>query len=578
MSCWAAPCCETRLGASHRRRGQPCQDASGWLECWDREGRPVCILALSDGHGAARHPHSAAGSRLACQIALQQAALDLAQRDCSTTPNAEWRQWLSRELPDRIVAGWRRAVAAHWTANLGQPAASFSPIVYGATLGLLVLTPRGWGYTGLGDWDLLELSPQRGPRILSQEPWSGGDPEATHSLCLEGAERCFAARSGWRRLRDPAAPFRLLLSSDGLRKSCGSDADLFTLAQFLAEQAEGLPGSAALHASEAVSPDPGASDPAARAAATGAPPPQQSAERALAAALDRITNLGSGDDISVAIASWTQLPPDLPGHSHSDRAVERPAPAGWIVQPPFCGPVSLAALPDPAVPGVSCAAAASAPAADDRGAGPVPQPRRAQATMAWLLVGASLLGLGVGLISLLRRPAPLPFQPLPAPTPRSDRPTLSPPQEQRLRRLVAELCRGGPQQRAPGSPDLVARRLQGVLSARKASFERLRRPAAGPAADPLAGWATDPLGALIAWSADPTTAEGVARRRLARLGACEALTTALGQRWRATTGAGHVEAGRGDPAAGRPAAVTTEWRPPGGDRPRRRADGPSPQP
>jgi hypothetical protein len=566
VSRWAAPRCETRLGASHRRRNLPCQDASGWLETRDRQGHPIILLAVSDGHGAAQHPHSATGSRLACEIALAEAAQHLAQRNTTLDPAAAWRRWLSQELPARVVAGWRRAVADHWTTALGQRLDSFSPIPYGATLGLLVLTPRGWGHTGLGDWDLLELSPQHGARIISQEPWHGGDAEATQSLCLVGAESCFAARSGWRSLPETAGPFHLVLSSDGLRKSCGSDADFFTLAQFLSGLPSGQPGP----------PEPGARDPAAwlpEARRQGPPadqpeptamaaPPTELAESSLAEALDRISGQGSGDDISVAIAAWEPTSDDQPVPADPGAWGAGLARGAWIVQPPHAGRVGPLGLPDKAQAedlramesAAQLAAAGGRPPAR-AGAGPGPARLASRPTVLWL--GAALFGLGFGLLAVLnpaaQAPLPLPQLslpqlPLPAlPRPPSRRPplprasgprpsrapeTLSPAQEQSLRQLVAELCGRTSKQRDGIGTARLESRLTELFSARKASFERLRRQPGNLAAAGLPGLANDPLGALIAWSYDPASATGFAQRRLRSLGACEALITVLAQRWR----------------------------------------------
>lgn len=571
MSRWVPPRCETRLGASHRRRNLPCQDASGWLETRDRQGHPITLLAVSDGHGAAQHPHSAMGSRLACEIALGEAAQHLAQRNTALDPAVAWRRWLSQELPGRVVAGWRQATAHHWTTALGQPLDTFSPIPYGATLGLLVLTPRGWGHTGLGDWDLLELSPRHGARIISQEPWHGGDGEATQSLCLVGAEGYFAARSGWRPLRETAGPFHLVLSSDGLRKSCGCDADFFTLAQFLSGLPNRQPGPAA----------PEAWDPAAlvpEASRQGAPshqleptamaaPPPDLAESSLAAALDRISGQGSGDDISVAIAAWGRASDDKPVPSDPGDWGAGLARGAWIVQPPHGGRVGPLGLPDKAQPedlqaveSVDKLAAAGVRPPARAGAGPGPARLTSRPTMLWL--GAAMFGLGFGLLALLNpagqappplpklpRPplpaAPLPVAPLPRspsqqpPLPRASGPrpsaaseTLPPAQEQSLRQLVAELCGRTAKQRDRIATASLESRLTELFSARKAGFERLRRQPGSLAAGGLAGLANDPLGALIAWSYDPATATGVAQRRLRSLGACEALITVLSQRWR----------------------------------------------
>jgi hypothetical protein len=481
---------------------------------------------------------------LACEIALLRAAHDLAQRDTAEEPEAFWRQWLSRELPGAVVAGWNRAVAQHWSLTLGEPADTFSPILYGATLGLLVLAPRGWGYTGLGDWDLLELAPHAAGRFVSQEPWSAGDPEATHSLCLPGAERWFASRSGWCSLRDRAAPFCLVLSSDGLRKSCRSDADFFTLAHFLSELPLGQPCPAApgAIAAEGLAPNHGLSSPAADVALDGggAPSPQDPAEGSLAAALDRISSQGSGDDISVAIAAWGKADADHAELPDTGAAADGCPRGAWIVQPPFSGRIGLGA--PPAEVGRHSASAADAMdrtpcagLAPPRGAEPASTPRRSATRPSRLWLLAALLGLGLGLVWLLPRSAPPPFGRSGGPPPRAAPGTLTPPQERVLRRLVAELCDTGSPPRDAEASARLARRLKGAFSARKASFEQLRRHPASSLAQPLKALERDPLGALIAWSHDPTSAEGVSPQRLRRLGACEALTASLSQRWRSTT-------------------------------------------
>jgi hypothetical protein len=65
--------------------------------------------------------------------------------------------------------------------------------------------------------------------------------------------------------------FSLLLSTDGVRKSCSTDADFFAIAQYLCEAVKPHQGDATLQ---------------------------------LNADLDRISSQGSGDDVSVAIGRW----------------------------------------------------------------------------------------------------------------------------------------------------------------------------------------------------------------------------------------------------------------------------------
>ncbi len=413
MNHWIRPSCDSRTGASHLRRGAPCQDASGFAGFLDAAGTPVQVLVVSDGHGGSRYVRSDVGARLACEVALRTVEQTLrTSRTGQAGSESEWRQWLAETLPQAIVEAWLEEVQRHWQAQGPQgsesvpaslPAlaagsaeaaaaaspAGFSPIPYGATLGLLVLTPRWWGYTGLGDWDLVRIEAAGEGRLISEESEAGGGSEATYSLCMQGAARYFAPRTALLPLTVDTAPFALLLCSDGLRKSCGSDADFLTLCRYLV----GL-----------------------------APAADQDISAELAEALDHISRQGSGDDISVALARWAAAGQAAgwpgPGRSLPPRLVQ-PAPevvSGLPVDAAAADGVVAAGLgatsPSEGTSGVGVAAplpgaatGASAPPIASRRVGPTssgPQPaagRRPSASVhrrgrQRLVVALVLLGLG----------------------------------------------------------------------------------------------------------------------------------------------------------------------------------------
>jgi len=89
---WIRPSCDSRTGASHLRRGAPCQDASGSIGFHDAGGQPIQVLVVSDGHGGSRYVRSDVGARLACAVAMREVeqALSAARVDA---PGAleEWR-------------------------------------------------------------------------------------------------------------------------------------------------------------------------------------------------------------------------------------------------------------------------------------------------------------------------------------------------------------------------------------------------------------------------------------------------------------------------------------------------------
>jgi hypothetical protein len=178
-------------------------------------------------------------------------------------------------LPEAIQRGWLEAVEAHWHRDPGE--GQFQPLLYGSTLGLVVMTVRWWGHTGLGDWDLVRVETDGRARLLEEERGVAG--EATCSLCQPGAAALCASRAALHPIVEEDGDFALVLCTDGIRKSCATDADFLTLVAWLARSA-------------------------AEAELEGG--------GTLPAALDRISREGSGDDVTVAIGRAGSLGEGLP--------------------------------------------------------------------------------------------------------------------------------------------------------------------------------------------------------------------------------------------------------------------------
>ena len=294
MNGWSLPRIATRTGASHRRRGISCQDASGWLGLCGEDAQPVWALAVADGHGGARHQRSRTGSVVACRVALDLIAAELPTWTSNAADDLDpLRHTLEDTLPERIVRRWREQVWRHWQDEPPDNGEPFTPILYGTTLGLLLLTSHWWASTGLGDWDLVRIDGDGRQRLLSEEGNVGGQGEATCSLCLGDAPARFQSRTQVHSLPPGEPPFALLLSTDGIRKSCGTEQDFLILASYLTES--------------------DCSD--------------QTLGQ-LAADLDRISSEGSGDDVSVAIARWNGQPDGQMGR------LTPTSTSAWIEQPP----------------------------------------------------------------------------------------------------------------------------------------------------------------------------------------------------------------------------------------------------
>ena len=283
MRYWSHPECVTRTGASHLRRGVVCQDASGRQELTDRSGQPIQVLVVADGHGGQRYTHSEVGSHLACELALKLLADQFSQ--WSSTKDVEiqrWRSWLVETFPNSLHQRWLASVERHWRQKITEKDAleqPFSPIPFGTTLGVVIMTPTWWGHTGLGDWDLVRVRSGGDVALVNEEKEeSQTSGEATYSLCLSNASSQFAVRSAVYPISQDTPSFALLLSTDGVRKSCSTDEDFFAIAKYLCEGDQLREGETA---------------------------------NELNSDLDRISSQGSGDDVSVAIGrGWALISPE----------------------------------------------------------------------------------------------------------------------------------------------------------------------------------------------------------------------------------------------------------------------------
>ncbi len=291
MNRWAAPIAASRAGAAHLRAGRPCQDAVLCRELRDVDGQPVILMAVADGHGGRRYRRSEVGSRLACETALAVVADALAAAPPGDG-EAAWSRWLAHGLPEAVQRRWLEAVQAHWQSDPGE--GGFEPQLYGSTLGLVVMTTRWWGHTGLGDWDLVRVEADGRARLLEEENEPTALGEATCSLCQPQAASLFARRAALHPLAPDRRDFALVLCTDGIRKSCATDGDFLTLAAWLARSGAEAAG-------------------------------------VLPEALDRISREGSGDDVTVAIgragAPGEGPPPPPPEALATETPLVNPSPA-----------------------------------------------------------------------------------------------------------------------------------------------------------------------------------------------------------------------------------------------------------
>lgn len=413
---WSAPLHRSRSGASHQRRGVPCQDSSLTGTLRSADGLAIGLMAVADGHGGSRYWLSDVGSRLACELAIQLASQDLAgqplEKNGPDQLQAVYR-WLAYELPERIVTAWQEAIRADWQTRQLPPEQQgeiFSPQTYGTTLALVIMTPRWWAHTGLGDWDLVLLSSDQPDCIISQENDEGLQGEATESLCLPSARSCFAARTAvYSLLGEQRKASGLVLSTDGVRKSCAADADHLALSRFLLEEIQQLQERSA------------------------------GETHLLDASLDRISREGSGDDVTLALACFGDLHPAAATGAAGAETKVAPTAANQSARPSISNPVR---------------ASSSAPGTT---------PRKRHPAVTPLLAMALLATAGIALLAWFRLMPPWIWPP-PTPTIASTEPqalALSTAELQGLRQQIKRLC---------SQPELI----EANLKARNAQFNQLR--------------------------------------------------------------------------------------------------------
>ena len=256
---WLPPIVCTVIGASHQRKGKPCQDSSLSRSFISKNGEELHLMVVSDGHGGERYWLSDVGSRLACEEAAK--AVEAAVKQNCLDDQVHWQQMLAEELPEEILRQWLAAIHQDWRNQPNPDQQNFSPQLYGCTLGLVLMAPQWWGHTGLGDWDLVTIQGCKA-ELVSEEKDLNAAGEATASLSMGDAVQQFRSRSNLLPIDQAQDRMKVLVSTDGIRKSCATDQDFRTLCIHLGE----------LNKLENIN-----------------------------QALAEITSQGSGDDVSVAI-------------------------------------------------------------------------------------------------------------------------------------------------------------------------------------------------------------------------------------------------------------------------------------
>lgn len=253
-------------GASHVQLGLPNQDDAKWL--LGPDGRSFA-LAVADGHGAAVHARSDRGAQLAVAVAISEL------RPLIERPDEEELLRGVDALRQRLITRWRDGVSADIAAHPLTREEAFAlaaydldrTALYGSTLLIAGVSATAGVICQIGDGNIY-LVDRNGAVSEAFAPLELPG-EATYSLCMDDALDVLEKRS--LAADELGALAAIVLCSDGYRKSFRDDASAAAPVKDMSERLGWVSSSAM--ASE------------------------------LEDWLRQVSQLGSGDDISVAIAA-----------------------------------------------------------------------------------------------------------------------------------------------------------------------------------------------------------------------------------------------------------------------------------
>jgi hypothetical protein len=215
-----------KVGANHRRTGLENQDSFGILAPDDGAGDAVAV-AVADGHGSATSFRSAVGSRFGVEVSIQ--LVEELLRAATDTAAGDLKRLLEDRAGKQLVREWHKKVAAHLAGSpfrdnelsrleeSSGPAAVARvkhepPLAYGSTLLSAVATRSFMVFWQIGDGDIVVVNADgRVTRPIPHDPELLGN--ATTSLCSPDAWQNF--RSAF---TGSLAPL-VLVATDGVANS-----------------------------------------------------------------------------------------------------------------------------------------------------------------------------------------------------------------------------------------------------------------------------------------------------------------------------------------------------------------------
>jgi serine/threonine protein phosphatase PrpC len=257
-------------GSTHVKKGTECQDVSSTLE-----GESFGLAVVCDGHGGERHFRSAIGAKFAADISIKAMKKFVEEANDLSKENSDE---LLKKLESDVFNNWKKEIENHLKENafsdieLTQLSnkdgnlieSSRFEIAYGSTLVSAVLTEKHFFVLQLGDGDCVLLDKKGNIRTPNLPHDDRLRFNITTSLCDENALQNF--RHYW---SDDEPIVAILLSTDGVRNSFENESYYKSFCRTVFESfSEGS---------------------------------QEEAKKELSEFLEKLTERGSGDDVSISM-------------------------------------------------------------------------------------------------------------------------------------------------------------------------------------------------------------------------------------------------------------------------------------
>ena len=205
--------CMSRRGATHIKLDMPCQDYS-----MSEEYNGSCIAMVSDGHGNKKHYLSDRGSKIACNVAMEEVKSFLDMIDQTDINDRAQMDNRLNELKEKVCFRWKQEVKKDFYDNGFDDLSDENDlkeeqieIAYGCTLCVAFTAEWGWAAIQIGDGSFT-IAEENGKFKWVMPESILNEDNLTASLCL------YDPMEDFRHVYGNDKPIGFFVYTDGIEK------------------------------------------------------------------------------------------------------------------------------------------------------------------------------------------------------------------------------------------------------------------------------------------------------------------------------------------------------------------------